>query len=103
MKVEAVNVADYANLPLEKAAPSVAKFTLLGGVLGAFLAAGIIAVLFLMDDTIKTPDDVEKYLKLSTLGSIPFDEESAAEEVMNKKNRKKYKKSSKQSKKSTKK
>lgn len=97
MKVEAVNVADYANLPLEKAAPSVAKFTLLGGVLGAFLAAGIIAVLFLLDDTIKTPDDVEKYLKLSTLGSIPFDEESAAEEVTNKKNRKKYEKNAKKS------
>lgn len=97
MKVEAVNVADYANLPLEKAAPSVAKYTLLGGVLGAFLAAGIIAVLFLLDDTIKTPDDVEKYLKLSTLGSIPYDEESAAEEVRNKKNRKKNQKSSKKS------
>ena len=102
MKVEAVNVSDYANLPLEKAAPSVAKFTLLGGVLGAFLAAGIVAVLFLLDDTIKTPDDVEKYLKLSTLGSIPYDEESAAEEVRNKKNRKKNKKSKKSAKKSTK-
>ena len=102
MKVEAVNVADYANLPLEKAAPSVAKYTLLGGVLGAFLAAGIVAVLFLLDDTIKTPDDVEKYLKLSTLGSIPYDEESAAEEVKNKKKRKKNQKSSKKSSKSRK-
>ncbi len=97
MKVEAVNVADYANLPLEKAAPSGAKFTLLGGVLGVFLAAGIVAVLFLLDDTIKTPDDVEKYLKLSTLGSIPYDEESAAEETKNKRNRKKNKKNSKKS------
>lgn len=101
MKVEAVNVADYANLPLEKAAPSVAKYTMLGGVLGGFLAAGIIAVLFLLDDTIKTPDDVERYLKLSTLGSIPYDEESAAEEVKNKKRKKsmKNKKSSTKSKK----
>lgn len=102
MKVEAVNVADYANLPTEKAAPSIAKYTLLGGVLGAFLAAGVIAVLFLLDDTIKTPDDVEKYLKLSTLGSIPYDEESAAEEIRNKKNHKKHKKHKKQSNKSKK-
>lgn len=98
MKVEAVNVADYANLPTEKAAPSIAKYTVLGCALGVFLAAGVIAVLFLLDDTIKTPDDVEKYLKLSTLGSIPFDEESAAEEIKNKKRRKKSKKHAKRKK-----
>ena len=98
MKVEAVNVSDYANLPLEKAAPSVAKYTVLGGALGVFLAAGIIAVLFLLDDTIKTPDDVEKYLKLSTLGSIPYDEESAAEEIRNKKKKKQAKKNQKSTK-----
>lgn len=98
MDVEAVNLAEEANLPTEKAAPSVAKYTLLGGALGVFLAAGVIAVLFLLDDTIKTPDDVEKYLKLSTLGSIPYDEESAMEEVRNKKDKKKYKKNAKSAK-----
>ena len=94
MKVEAVNVADEANLPLEKAAPSVGKYTVLGGALGVFLAAGIIAVLFLLNDRIKTPDDVEKYLKLSTLGSIPFDAEGLGEDSGNKKKGKKNPKKS---------
>lgn len=88
MKVEAMNVVDYANLPTEKAAPSVAKYTVLGGALGVFLAAGIIAVLFLLNDRIKTPDDVEKYLKLSTLGSIPYDVESLGDEPQGKKEKK---------------
>ncbi len=72
MKVEEVNVAEYANYPEEKAGPSISKWTLMGGVLGAFVAVAIIAVLFLMNDKIKTPEDVETYLQVSTLGSIPY-------------------------------
>ncbi len=95
MNVEAVNVSDYANLPLEKAAPSVGKYTVLGGALGVFLAAGILVVLFLLDDTIKTPDDIEKYLGLSTLGSIPFDAENPEEKANGKKKPVKAKKETK--------
>ena len=72
MKVEEINVAESANYPTEKAAPSITKWTLMGGVFGGFLAAAIIAVLFLLNDKIKTPEDVEQYLHLSTLGSIPY-------------------------------
>lgn len=72
MKVEEVNVAEHANYPEKKAGPSITKWTLMGGVLGAFAAAAVIAVLFLMNDKIKTSEDVETYLQLSTLGSIPY-------------------------------
>ena len=58
-----------------------------------FLAAGVIAVGFLLNDRIISSDDVEKYLKLSTLGSIPYDAESMADEQQAKK--KKSKKSQK--------
>ena len=88
MKVEAVNVADYANLPTEKAAPSISKYTVLGGALGAFIAVAVIAVGFLLNDRIISSDDVEKYLKLSTLGSIPYDVESMGEEAKGKKSKK---------------
>lgn len=94
MKVEAVNVADYANFPTEKAAPSISKYTVLGGALGVFIAAAAIAVGFLLNDRIISSDDVEKYLKLSTLGSIPYDAESMADE-QNGKKKKKSKKSKK--------
>ena len=83
MEVEAINVAEEANYPLEKAAPSLTKYTLLGGFIGAFLVCAVLVIRFLLDDTIKTPDDVEKYLGLSTIGSIPYDEE-----IMGKKSKK---------------
>lgn len=73
MDIEAVNVVETANLPVEKAGPSVFKWTAIGGVLGAFFVTAIILIFFFLDDTIKTGDDVEKYLGLSTLALIPLD------------------------------
>ncbi|MBR2949812.1 MAG: protein-tyrosine kinase [Lachnospiraceae bacterium] len=84
MDIEAVNVAETANLPSEKASPSVFKNTFIGGVLGVFLIAGIAILLFLLNDTIKTSEDVEKYLGLSTLALIPLGE---GEKKSKKKNR----------------
>ena len=65
MDIQAVNVSETANMPMKKASPSVMKNTFIGGVLGIFLMIAVILVRFLMDDTIKTPEDVEKYLQLS--------------------------------------
>ena len=77
MDIQAVNVAETANMPMKKASPSVLKNTFLGGVLGVFLIIAIVLVRYLMDDTIKTPEDVEKYLQLSTLAVIPLNEGEA--------------------------
>ncbi len=71
MDIDAVNVVEPANMPTEKAGPSVAKWTLLGGIAGVFLVCAIILILYLLDDSIKSSDDVEKYLGLSTLALIP--------------------------------
>ena len=77
MDIQAVNVAETANMPMKKASPSVLKNTFLGGVLGVFLIIAVVLVRYLMDDTIKTPEDVEKYLQLSTLAVIPLNEGEA--------------------------
>lgn len=74
MNIDAVNTVENANLPTEKAAPSTMKNTMLGGILGMLLAAGVIILIFVMDDTIKTPDDVERYLELNVLASLPIKE-----------------------------
>ena len=74
MDIQAVNVVDEANLPTAPSAPSVAKWTAIGFLLGAFLCMAVVLVQFLLDDTIKTSDDIEKYLGLSTLGMIPMRE-----------------------------
>ncbi len=76
MNTEAVNVVEEANLPTEISSPKTIRNTAIGGVAGAFIAVMIIILIYIMDDTIKNPDDVEKYLGLSVLGSIPvLDEE----------------------------
>ena len=69
--VEAVNVADEANLPEKPCEPSVPKWTVIAALIGMVLSAAVIVVQYLLDDTIKSSDDIEKYLELSTLGLIP--------------------------------
>jgi capsular polysaccharide biosynthesis protein len=86
MDIEAVNVVETANMPTEKAGPSVLIWTLIGGILGVLLVCGIILVQYLLDDTIKSSEDVEKHLGLSTLALIP---EAAEENSSRKKARKK--------------
>ncbi|MHB8130882.1 MAG: YveK family protein [Mobilitalea sp.] len=80
------------------ASPNTKKNIIIGGLIGAFLAAGIIIVLHLMDDTIKTAEDVEKYLGLSTLGLIPIESGAAKDTELEKKRRKKQMKLSKKGK-----
>ena len=87
MDIEAVNVVETANMPTEKAGPSVMKWTLIGGLLGVLLLCAIILVQYLLDDTIKSSEDVEKYLGLSTLALIPV----AENESTGKKNKKRKK------------
>ena len=78
MDIEAVNVAEEANLPENPSSPSVMKWTALGIMAGVCLCAGVILLRFLLDDTIKTSEDVERYLGLSTLAMIPIMEDEVA-------------------------
>ena len=74
MDIEAVNMVESAFLPTQKSGPDVMLITLLGGLLGIFAISAVAVIEYLRDDTIKTADDVEKYLELSTLSMIPLSE-----------------------------
>lgn len=76
MDADAVNTVEDGNLPTAPSSPNTLKNTALGGILGIFIAMGIIVLIFILDDTIKTSDDVEKYLGLTVLTSIPIQEGS---------------------------
>ena len=89
MNTEAVNVVESANLPTEISSPKIIRNTAIGGVLGAFIAVMIIVIIYIMDDTIKNPDDVEKYLGLSVLGSIPVLDEEVVKSGSRKRRKKK--------------
>lgn len=71
MNTDKPSIVDSAVVPDEPSSPSKGKNTLLGGLVGLFLAAAFVTVQFLMNDTIHTEDDVEKYLGLNTLAAIP--------------------------------
>ena len=91
MDIEAVNVAETANLPTRKAGPNIIKYTMLGGCAGAFFVIAVVLLFFFLDDTIKSSDDVERYLGLSTLALIPLDEQEAARSRKKKHTKKKTK------------
>ncbi len=84
MDIEAVNVVDAANLPSSPVSPSVSKWTVIFAFIGILIVAAVIVIKYLLDDTIKSSDDIEKYLGLSTLALIPMNDEKTA-------NNKKYK------------
>lgn len=71
MDIEAVNIVDKANLPKEPVEPSVMKWTAMGVILGAVGCIAFVVIKFMLDDTIKYSEDIEKYLGLSTLALIP--------------------------------
>ena len=81
MNTEAVNVVEEASLPIEKSSPSILKNTAIGYAVGLFLAIAIVIINYIMDDTIKTPDDVEKFLGVSVLGSIPYSENDLSDKA----------------------
>ena len=75
MSTDAPNVVQkgyVSNVPVNV---HMIKNILIGLVLGFVLSAGVVIVMYILDDTITTADDVEKYLGLNTLASIPLKED----------------------------
>ncbi len=73
MGVGEVITVEKANLPETGSESDLMRNTILGGMLGAVLACGIYTVMFVFNDTICTQEDVERYLGLGVLGTIPVD------------------------------
>ena len=95
MKIEQVNVIEEGSLSEEPAVDTVQKWTLIGLALGIVLSCAVIIIRSMLDDTVKTTEDVEKYFDLSTLAVIPISEEMDDGLGKNKKSRKTKKKRSK--------
>ena len=78
MSADSVNTVEEGNLPTSPSSPNVKKNMMLGALLGLVISMGLIVLISILDDTVKTPDDVEKYLGLNVLTSIPIKEGSNA-------------------------
>lgn len=64
-----------ATLPQAEITTNVRKSTLVGGAVGGVAIIVLLVIFFLLDDTIRTEDDVQAHLGLSTLAVIPLSNE----------------------------
>lgn len=74
MDQAAPTVTQYGYADGEPVTPNTVKNTVLGALIGAVLAIGVVIVSYLLNDTIMTTDDIEKKLGMTVLASIPMDE-----------------------------
>jgi capsular polysaccharide biosynthesis protein len=75
MEMEKVNIVEDGNLPNAPTSPNILTNTILGGILGLAITSIIIISVHAMNDSVKTSDDIEKYLGITTLGLIPLEED----------------------------
>lgn len=71
MEIKKPKIIDSGVVPTKKSSPSTTKNTLIGAFVGAFVVGGIVVLQEILDDTIKSEEDIEKYLGLSTLSCVP--------------------------------
>ncbi len=70
-KVGDVRVVDYADTPIKPVKPQKMKTMVIALVLGFSLGIGLAFLLNSLDDSVKTEQDVEKFLDLPVLAAIP--------------------------------
>lgn len=71
MEVIPPKIIDDGVVPVKKTSPSNTRNTIIGLLIGAVLSGGIVVLSAILDDTIKSEEDIEKFLGLSILSSIP--------------------------------
>ena len=74
-EVERVAIYESATLPTAPFGPSLMTNVVLGAMIGLVMPCAVILLIYMIDDRIKTAEDVQRTLKLSTLGNIPFHKE----------------------------
>ncbi|MBQ8351979.1 MAG: hypothetical protein IJY20_08075 [Clostridia bacterium] len=72
--VDATRVSLYeeARLPSGPSGPNMMRNMMLAGVIGFVLPCAVILLIYMIDDRIKSAEDIQRVLKLSTLGDIPY-------------------------------
>jgi capsular polysaccharide biosynthesis protein len=71
MQVENVQIIDKAVMPFYPISPDNNRNIMLGIFLGFIIGAGIILLIAFLDKTVKSAEDVQRYLDLPVIGNIP--------------------------------
>lgn len=73
MNTEEPAMVERAIVPTYPSSPNASANAMAGGIGLMVIVGGIFVVIFLLDDTIKTEEDVKRYLHLNVLAEIPAD------------------------------
>ena len=76
MSTSRPNIVSTALEPSNPVSPSMTRNVMIGFLLGAMLAVGIVTMQMLLDDKYKTADDIRRYTGLVTLAIVPLAEEA---------------------------
>lgn len=93
MEVTPPKIIEEGEVPTEQSSPSLLRNTAIGGILGILAACFLICAGVLLNDSVQTEDDIERYLQLPVLAVIP--EKTTKTSSNDKKKKKKPKKNSK--------
>lgn len=67
-------IIENGTVATRKTSPSNGKNAMLGALAGMVLVCGVIVIQVIMNDTVRTEEDVERYLGLTVLASVPLRE-----------------------------
>lgn len=70
MATDSPNILSEALTPVVPVSPNKSQNILLGFLAGAALSIGILVVMFVLDDKLKTAEDLRKFVGISTLGVV---------------------------------
>ncbi|MBQ7488353.1 MAG: hypothetical protein IJT77_12740 [Clostridia bacterium] len=70
MDQEQPNIFEEPRLPQTPSSPSFARNLIMGFLIGVLIAAGTLTVQFVMDDRVRTAEDIEELLHVPTLGIV---------------------------------
>lgn len=71
MEVTAPKIIEEGEVPINQSSPNLLRNTAIGGMLGILAAVFLICVAVILNDSIQTEDDIERYLQLPVLAVVP--------------------------------
>lgn len=87
MATDKPSIMSVALAPTNPVSPNKTRNIMMGFLLGGILAAGIITVRMLINDTYKSAEDIRRYTGLVTLAIIPVEEQEGSSKRRKKKSR----------------
>lgn len=80
MEMVPPKIIETGEVPTMKTTPHTGRNAVIGGMLGIMIVCGLTVLQVILNDSIRSEEDVEKYLELSVLASLPDREENQKRE-----------------------